>query len=78
MGFNPIKNLDTENEVSVAFYSTLVDFIHYSGTLIHLYVRWKSISKETMEYVVKHGLKKSRTLLSFHTSGLAFGELNEN
>lgn len=49
---------------------SLSDFMHYSSTLVHLDMSCLGLTFGAYKYIARNGLRKSRTLLAVHISGM--------
>ena len=61
------KNDETKTR---SFEEVFSHFLHTSGTLLHLDISGLGLSLEAILYVANCGLRKSRTLLAVHMSGM--------
>jgi len=57
-----------------SFEQSLSNFIHCSVTLVHLNISGMALKLDQYLSIAEHGLRKSRTLLSVHMSGLGLDD----
>jgi hypothetical protein len=60
-----------QDKIPIEFFKkTLVDFLHYSEYLLHLDISGMGLNFDSCKYIAFKGIRKSRTLISIHMSGL--------
>merc|ERR1712167_114893 len=70
LGYNSSTSAGLAPDEPDPFIEELTGFIHYSDSLLHLDLSGMSFTFEALKELCSMGLRKSRTLLSCHMSGL--------
>lgn len=69
LSYNSVKQLATTQNSDNWVIKILSNFIHYSDSLLHIDLGGMNHSQSELEYVMQHGLRKARTLISCHFAG---------
>jgi len=74
LGYNSSTSAGLAPDEPDPFIQELTGFIHHSDSLLHLDISGMSFTFEGLQEIARWGLRKSRTLLSCHMSGLGLHE----